>query len=390
MSKGALGLLSAYWPEETPRYANVPLKTVGDIVIHSIARSAPERPALVSAGGMLSYGELSRRVLRLGQALRTRCERGARVLIALTEPAELLIAAFGAFEAKTLALLSPGVCESETASAFAPDLVIGRADIPGVQSIGFSELMDSPVKGLAERPELRAPVLVLARPDQRGEIFHNHRTLLATAVALDKFFMLATNSQVVLLEPPSAWHTLGLLLATWHRGGTVWAGWGGARKALPECADYVVCGWEGAEPLLEDLRSSRPPVQIIAGIILGVEGPFSISRRRRLSRRMGVPVLTLLGRNDIGPIIASHPTWFLDDAAGIPLPNVDTRPLNPVERTPLSIGWDVVEQAEIGVKSDLAPAGGTIAEGWLQTGIVAEVDPTGLYLLRPSGVLRAV
>ena len=109
----------------------------------------------------------------------------------------MLIAAFGAFEAKTLALLSPGVCESETASAFAPDLVIGRADIPGVQSIGFSELMDSPVKGLAERPELRAPVPVLARPDQRGEIFHNHRTLLATAVALDKFFMLATNSQVV-------------------------------------------------------------------------------------------------------------------------------------------------------------------------------------------------
>ena len=390
MSKGALGLLSAYWPEETPRYANVPLKTVSDIVIHAIARSAAERPALVSAAGMLSYGELSRGVLRFSQALRTRCERGARVLLALTEPAELLIAAFGAFEAKTLVFLSPDVRESETASAFAPDLVIGPADIPGVQSIGFSEVMDSPVKELAERPELRTPVLVLARPDKRGEIFHNHRTLLATAVALGKFFMLAENSQVVLLEPPSAWHTLALLLATWHRGGTVWAGWGGTRKALPERADYVVCGWEGAERLLEDLRSSRPPVQIIAGVILGVEGPFSISRRKRLSRRMGAPVLTLLGRNDIGPIIASHPTWFLDDAAGIPLPNVDTRPLNPIERTPLSIGWDVVEQAEIGVKSDLAPAGGTIAEGWLQTGIVAEVDPTGLYLLRPNALPHAV
>lgn len=384
MSKGALGLLSAYWPEETPRYAHVPLKTVSEIVIHAIARSAAERPALISAGHTLSYGALSRGVVRFGQGLRTRCERGARVLIAPTEPAELLIAAFGAFEAKMLAFLCPDSCESGPASAFAPDLVIGQAELPGVRSVAFSEVMESPINELVERPEPRAPVLVLARPDKRGEIFHSHRTLLATAVALGKFFMLGENSQVVLLEPPTAWHTLAVLLATWQQGGTVWAGWDGARNALPESADYVACGWERADRLLEHLRSHRPPVRIIAGIILGVEGPFSVSRRRYFSRRMRAPVLTLLGRNDTGPIIASHPTWFLDEAAGIPLPNVDTRPLNPTERTPLSIGWDVVEQAEIGVKSDLAPAGGTIAEGWLQTGIIAEVDPTGLYLLRSS------
>jgi acyl-CoA synthetase (AMP-forming)/AMP-acid ligase II len=384
MSKGALGQLSAYWPEETPRYAHVPLKTVSEILVHANARKAGERPALISAGRALSYEALSAGVLRVARGLRSRCERGARVLIAVTDPAELLIAAFGAFEAKRLVFLCPDYRGSGPASAFAPDLVVGPAELPGIPSVAFSEVVDSAIDDVAERPEPRAPILVLPKPDKSGEIFHNHRTLLATAVALGKFFMLAEVSQVVFLEPPTAWHTMAVLLATCQQGGTVWAAWDGATTSLPESADYVVCGWEGADRLLEGLRSKKPPVRIIAGVILGVEGPFSVSRRRSLSRKMKAPVLTLLGRNDTGPIIASHPSWFLDEAAGIPLPNVDTRPLNPAERTPLSIGWDVVEQAEIGVKSDLAPAGGRIAEGWLQTGIIAEVDPTGLYLLRPS------
>ena len=112
-----------------------------------------------------------------------------------------------------------------------------------------------------------------------------------------------------------------------------------------------------------------------------------MSRKRRLARRLGAPVLTVLGRNDLGPTIASHPTWFLDDAVGIPLPNVDTRPMNPADGTPLNIGWDAVESAELGIKSSLAPAGGELmADGWLRSRLVSEIDPTGLYFLSgPSG-----
>ena len=50
MSKGALGLLAAYWPEDTPRYTHVPLKVVGDTTIYPIAAASPERAALMSAG----------------------------------------------------------------------------------------------------------------------------------------------------------------------------------------------------------------------------------------------------------------------------------------------------------------------------------------------------
>ena len=66
MSKGALGLLSAYWPEDTPRYAHVPLKTVGDTTIYPIAAAAPERIALKTG----STDSHIRRARREGSHLR--------------------------------------------------------------------------------------------------------------------------------------------------------------------------------------------------------------------------------------------------------------------------------------------------------------------------------
>jgi len=390
MSKGSLGLLSAYWPEDTPRYAHIPLKTVADVTIYPLAESAAERPALVSASGTLTYGELSRKARRFSEALRNRCQRGGRVAIALSDPAELIVAALAAFEAETLNLVSAETPQPQALSAFKPELIIGAAQGAGAESLSFSELLASSGTERTQRPDLRKPLLALARPDGRGEVLHNHRTLVATAIAVGAFYMLEEGSRVVLLEPPTTWYTLALMLGALHRGATAWAAWGTHPCPLPDRADYVVCGWNGAGKFLEDGPEQRLPSRIGAGAIVAIEGPFSVSRRRRIARRLGTPVLTLLGRNDLGPVLGSHPTWFLDDAAGIPLPNVDTRPLNPADRTPVSIGWDSVAQAELGVRSALAPAGGDVSEGWLQTGIACEVDPTGLYYLHGESPLRAV
>lgn len=60
MSKGSLGLLSAYWPEDTPRYAHIPLKTICDVTVGPVAESAADRPALVCADGTLTYGDSGR------------------------------------------------------------------------------------------------------------------------------------------------------------------------------------------------------------------------------------------------------------------------------------------------------------------------------------------
>jgi hypothetical protein len=382
MSKGALGLLSAYWPEDTPRYAHVPLKTVGDTTIYPIAASAPQRVALVTASGKLTYGELAERARTFGNALRGRIERGARVALALNDPAELLIATFGAFEADALTFPYAGAPPKDALDAFAPDLVIGE-NPPGANAIAvsFSAIMSETGKERAGRPDFRTPILALAMPEARGEALHNHRTLVAAGISVGAFYLMNEDVSAMLLEPPTNWWTIAMLLGAMNRGATIWAGWQRELPQLPTSLDYVVCEWDRAAALLDDELGAALTGKIKAGLVVAIEQPFSTSRRLRIARRLRADVMTLLGRSDLGPIAASHPAWYLNDAAGIPLPSVDLRPLNPTDGQPLNIGWEVVDSAELGVKSALAPAGGALVEGWLRSNLIAQIDPTGFYFL---------
>lgn len=381
MGKGALGQLAAYWPQDTARYAHVPLKRVGDITLHAAGATAADRAALVTAAGPISYGEISASARKLAAALRGRLQKGSRVAIALDRPADLVTALFGCFETEMLAYASAGPIPAETLELFDADLVIG-----GAGAVELSALLAEPGNEKSDPPDYKKPLAAFAKPDRSGEVVHNHKTLAATAIDVGSFFMIEGDTQVLLLEPPTDWLSLAMLLGTWQRGGTVWAGWGEDAAQMPERVDYVVSSWPTAVARFLDAPPRIPRLRIGAGALVGVESPFSVFLRRRLARRLGAPVLTVLGRSDVGPVIASHPSWFLDDAVGIPLPNVDTRPLNPADGTPLNIGWDAVESAELGIKSAHAPAGATlVADNWIRTGLVAEIDPTGLYFLRGPG-----
>ena len=118
--------------------------------------------------------------------------------------------------------------------------------------------------------------------------------------------------------------------------------------------------------LLDESQAEVLTGRIAAGLIVAIERPFSTSRRLRIGRRIRADVLTLLGRSDLGPIVGSHPAWFLNDAAGIPLPSVDLRPLNPTDGAPLNIGWEVVDSAEMGVSPRWRPR----AARWSKGGFV--------------------
>jgi AMP-binding enzyme len=386
MSKGALGLLSAFWPEDTPRYAHIPLKTIGDTSIYPVAAATPDRPALVTASGTLTYADLAARARTFGCALRVRTSAGGRVAIGLSDPSHLLVAMLGAFDAGVLAFADAGPLTAPALDAFSPALIVGEG--PG--QVGFDEVMSGAQQERSGRADFRAPILAMAKPDGSGEVLHNHRTLVATSISVGTFYLMAEDISVVLLEPPTNWCSLAMLLGAMHRGATVFAAWNEGSAPLPGRVDYVVCGWNRMGVLMEDSVGERLTGKIGAGLVVGIEQPFSPARRMRVGRRLRADVLTLLGRSDLGPIVGSHPAWYLNDAAGIPLPNVDLRPLNPTDGEPLNIGWEVIDSAEMGVKSALAPAGGTLVSGWLRTGLSAQIDPTGLFFLLPDHPLRAV
>ena len=382
MGKGALGMLAAYWPEDTPRHAHVPLKRVTEIALHAPAATNADRPALVTSAGTTTYAELSGQVKEAAARLRKREARGKRVAVALEDPRELVVTMLAAWEVESLVFATSGPTDPHTLSLFEPDLRIGAA---GEGSIAFADLVAGEAEDKADKPDFKKPLLAFATADAKAEVVHTHKTLGATAIAMANFLMIDADATVGLLEPPTHWLVLAACLGCWQKGGAVIAAYGPFASA-PERVDYLVASWKTAE---ERILGEKPlAIRARAGLLVAIEGPFSLSRRRRMMRRLRSPILTVFGRSDLGPVLAAHASWFLDDAAGIPLPNVDTRPMNPTDGAPLNIGWDSVETAEIGVKSALSPIGAPATEGWLRSQTVASIDPTGLYFLKPEGTLR--
>jgi acyl-CoA synthetase (AMP-forming)/AMP-acid ligase II len=384
MGKGALGLLSAYWPEMTARHAHVPLERATQYTVHRSAKSDPDRVALVTPQRSVTFAELSDLVRRAAAGIVEHAGDGDRVAILVDDPIAQAAFTFGAWEADRIAFVASGPVPHEKLADFAPDLVIARelAHAPPGVPVGTPHTIMAKQPISAGKANLRTPVLVLPNVDATGEVAHNHKTLVGTAVAFGSFFQFEPGAEVVLLEPPTGWLGLAVLLGAWARATTIRVAWTAGWAGHPDRVDYVVGSFAGAEARYAGATPALRDVRAGVGAILGIEGPFSPGKRRRLARRLGTPVLTLYGRNDLGPAIGSHPTWYLDDAVGIPLPNVDTRPLDPSDGAELTIGWDAVEEAEIGVKSVLAPAGGELSGTWLRTRLMGQVDPTGLYFVR--------
>lgn len=393
MSKGAIGVLAAYWPEGTARHAHVPLERVTQSCVRQPASTSPDAVALATGDRTLRYGEVVARMERAVEALSASAGGVARVAVLLDDPVEEIVWTLAAMDLDLLAWTPGPRPETAALAAFEPDLVISDDPPEGYRVMGSGELSvvdaalqgskqgsvgrDSPKRGT--RPNLRAPIAALAR-SSGGEVLHSHKTLLATAISLSSFYLLEPGAQVLLLEPPGTWIGLAMFLATWYRSGTVHSAWHHDKPAVTGKFDYVVETWDGHSGLLATPLTAG--VRVGVGMVAGVSGPFDVSIRRRLARRIGAPVLTVLGSNEHGPYLASHPSWYLNGSPGIPLPNVDIRPLDPAGGRELSIGWDAVEEAELGLKSSLSPAGGESVGSWLRTHLVGHVDPTGLYFLR--------
>ena len=207
MGKGALGLLSAYWPEMTARHAHIPLERAPQYTVHRSAKSDPDRPALITPQRSVTFAELSDLVRRAGAGIAGGVEEGGRVAILLDDPIDQAAYAFGAWEADRLAFVASGPVPLEKLADFAPDLVIARelAHAPPGVPVGTAHTVMAREPVTFGKANLRTPILVLANPDATGEVAHTNKTLVGTAVAFSSFFQFEPGAEVVLLEPPGSW-----------------------------------------------------------------------------------------------------------------------------------------------------------------------------------------
>src|SRR5205085_3419858 len=181
--------------------------------------SDPDRPALITPERSVSFAELSGLVRAAGAGIAERVGDAGRVAVLVDDPLTQAACAFGAWEADRLALVASGPVPPGPLADFAPDLVVGPPGVeasPGVPIVDPQTLLRTePV--MFGKANLRGPVLVLAKPDGSGEVAHNHKTLVATAVAFSSFYGFEPGAEVVLLEPPTGWLGLAVVLAAWHR-----------------------------------------------------------------------------------------------------------------------------------------------------------------------------
>src|SRR6185295_8199188 len=114
------------------------------------------------------------------------------------------------FETEMLAFPSAGTIDEETLRLFQADFVIGPQEAEG-KSASLHELLAGEISEKPDKPDYKKPLLAFPKPDRSGEVLHNHKTLAAHAIAVGSFYMIDTDTRVLLLEPPTDWLSVAML-----------------------------------------------------------------------------------------------------------------------------------------------------------------------------------
>lgn len=404
MSK-ALGLLpSWYWPEGVQRYLAAPPVPIDEQGLGRWARRYGDQPALITDGTVTTFRELDALVTRVAVACRERCQtERPRIALVVGDPHAFVQLLMGVARSGGVALLldpaQPWPDQAPAVDLFQAQAVVTDQPSLTPETTGATILRpgdliqaDVPPSPLS-RPVATSPALALA--EGGAVVYHSHASALSAAMAFVAFMELTPSAKLVVARPWGSWEGLTGLLASLQQGGTaVLAGsWDGRSvgEALARCDAGIL--WVDAGPglpLLEDSLVVEAVRQHCAAVLITLTEALPKQLRRRLRRLLRVPVLTVYGYPATGAIAASHPSWYLDDAVGIPMTGVDLLPIDPETRSLVEAPWEVLAYAGIGVRSralatDIAATDHRrtfIEKDLFYTGDLGVVDANGmLYLL---------
>ncbi|MEE9284632.1 MAG: class I adenylate-forming enzyme family protein [Dehalococcoidia bacterium] len=397
MGKASIGLLGGYWPDDVFRYVAVPYWSLDVELVEQPAQRWGQQPALAAGETVVTYGQLLQNTERVTAGLQARLEQGARIELALGSPISLVTALLGALAGGYVVhLMDPRTAASQAAQAraeFKPDLLLcdeATKDRAPDQSSGvaiavYEELLSTDAEKQAVSLDTDAPPVFLAGPGG-ALVPHSHHSLLAAALSWSTFAAIEAGQAVLCCRAAHAWDGLSWALACLFKGALcLFANLDD--PSLPEAIRryrpaYAALDLEGIELALADPTLTRAIGDTLAGVFVPVDGPFSPQWRRRVRNRLGVDVLTVYGSAELGMVLASHPSWYVDAAIGLPVTNVDLWPLDPATKEALDVSWDAIEYAEIGVKSPMiAPAIAESGDQWVPTGLIATMDVNGFYYL---------
>lgn len=418
MGKGAVGLVAGYWPEDVYRYLAVPSMYLDEALVMRPAKRFAEKVAIECGSVRMTYQRLAAETDRMSKAVLFLTEgRNLRVALLAHDPPQFLPILMGVLRAHCLVLLpdvsGPGATLQQQIAEFGPDLVITDEKTDNlapilpekVRVVSVAELSQTAetTAKVQKRLDMKAPCIAIA--GSKGHIcYHSHMSVLAGAMSWSAFLPLKEEDSVLNVQPLHTWQGLCSLLPVLFRGATCIFGSvedpeRTATSVMAHHCTYTLFSQEQARTLFEPSHSSLVDAlsQYLAGFFVSVPGHFRARSRKQMRNWLGdVPVLTVFGFPEAGPVLASHPTWYLNDALGIPVSNVDLWPINPKTGNPLLVPWEAIEYAEVGIKSPMMAVQflssetkeAEVRDGWLRSHLVVTMDPNGLFYPRPEFATR--
>ncbi len=412
---------SHYWPRGVPRTVGIPPFLLTQLAVERWARRAPDAQLIGGDSRTISAGTLASTVRAAAIALRGRVPEGSRIVIsagASSEGAVLVLAALAS--GRQTVLVVPGTKTASAASAAGVTLAasdphgLSELSTAGIPALRLDELLggDLPPADQGSRTErdgysedaTRKPIAGFPVGDRVA--WHSHRSLLSHALSMRAFFAGAGGidphvngtggspaDAVISTLSPCSWPGLAVLAFALLAGNT-WIGCEmddrfAERLSSDQPAWLATPLAEAALSLPAGGRRARKERSVRSGALLTIDGPFDPDGPIAVGRALGCPALSLFGMPETGPVLASHPSWYLVESAGIPLPNVHLVPTDPRSGEPISTLWELVDAAAMKVWSPSVMLGydaGTATDAGtgrtFATGKLAAADPNGmLYLL---------
>lgn len=394
MTKSIDLLPTWFWPEGVPRHMSVPRATA---YANTVERWARRRPESVAIGGRdaLSYARLDEMGKTVSANLRLRLNSNDdRVVLVAGPDTESCVALLGAmhsgFDTLIIDEKTTPERQAELIEAYRATLVVASAHREGgnIAAITFDEVLS---------PKAQEPALPagehgrIAFEWNTSFVFHPTASLLGWALAFRAFTMLEPSHDFLTTHRTATWEGVTALLAALCVGSTH-NQLHDLRHQPPPGSDRPSAAWiRGVEAsIVADHPQASRWLEELEWIYVSVDEAMTARSRRRLSRQLRTPILTIIGTPATGPVAASPREWSIDEAVGIPFTGVDIVPIDDLGR-PAEPPWHLINSAGVGVQSSLLTDGFEI-EGPRRTselpgpvidiGADARMDANGfLYLL---------
>lgn len=382
---------SWYWPERVPRVSGVPPYSAFDLLVARRARKDADSLALGDLERSLTAGELVTHVMSVAAAIKASNLERSTVRIDAPMGVEHAVLLLGAFAAG---------CTVDASSTSSTGAVATLAGSGRQGEVVFDSAIAVSSTEIPVGPETTDSLaLILDSVTQPGNrIGISQRALLARAISVAAYFDFPTEAPWVIDLEPSSWALTTLLGAALHHGAKVVLTPPGDADSFASAVGMEQFQAVGVMDFNEAFVASRESKRVakglrgqLLGLILPVVSSFDASERRRIEKVFDCSTLTIYGLPETGPILASHPSWYLVESAGIPITNADVLPVDPRSGARIQTLWELVEFAAVNVRSPMLATSKSTNGNWepiggmIATGVAASSDANGMIYLLPPG-----